>query len=419
MERRRFLQLLAADVAAGARNEARGASSYWVGVGASSSPYIATQRAIAASGQFPAVAGQTVVIKPNLVSTQPAASGATTDVEVVRAIVDVALDAGAAQVLIVEGGAGRKPANFEPCGYSFFASYDPRVRLYDFGANPYVLATVSGGYAYQRLHVPSLVVQPGIVFISAGKLKTHVNAVVSLSMKNLFGLAMPSAYEIPGKILARQDLHYRGVDLSTIDLNMVRPIRYAVIDGIVGMQGQGPIQGTPVIMNLAFAGLNPVATDRVAVSSMEIAQTAVPHLAYAAVRGLGPQDLGNVTILGDSITPYQFIPAITPPVLWRPLPNPNRISLQASQQSTIVYNIPQSCLTRAEIIRDDDASPGITVVRTLHDWTLRPAGNQYLNWRGENDSSGLVAPGNYLVRIAATYNTQNPNYAVGRITVIA
>ena len=101
--RRPFLGMMAAGVAgllagpqtalaAGVRPWA-GTSPYQVGVGNSSDPYAATQRAVAASGAWPPVslASRTVVIKPNLVIARPATTGATTDPQVVRALVDLAL----------------------------------------------------------------------------------------------------------------------------------------------------------------------------------------------------------------------------------------------------------------------------------------------------------------------------------------
>src|SRR5262249_17838976 len=100
LERRSFLKLLAGSgvlLAAGPRLAS--AAPFQGGAGTSTDAYLATQRAIAACGQWPAasVAGRTVVIKPNLVGAAPASSGITTDPQAVRAVVDQALAAGAAQ----------------------------------------------------------------------------------------------------------------------------------------------------------------------------------------------------------------------------------------------------------------------------------------------------------------------------------
>jgi uncharacterized protein (DUF362 family) len=416
------MQLLAVGSAALTAAKASSAPPYYVGVGSSSDPYTATSVALSASGQFPTnLAGQTVVIKPNLVVPKPASSGATTDPHVVQAIVDLCLAAGATQILIVEAGLPGKPSAFGPCGYTaLFQSY-PQVQLVDLRTGKYVLTAVPhGGYAYQAMWVPSLVLQPDTFFISAGKLKTHVDAVATMTMKNLVGLASETAYAPPvSQEYPRHDLHERGIDLSIVDLNLVRPIGFAVIDGIWAMQGQGPTQGAPVATNVVLAGLNPVAVDRVGLNVMEIPQDAVVYLGYAAQAGLGPPDTSNVTLLGDTYTPYPFIRATAPPAVWQPVASPGTISISAGQSATIAYNIRVSCYTTAQIIQDSDVTPTVDEVRILHGFAPVSPPGESVSWNGRNNAGAPVAPGKYLVRIGATTGpaSQVVNYAVGRITV--
>ena len=134
ISRRGFLQLVTAGLASTQAPRLASASpSFPVGVGHLNDPYAATLRAVDACGQWPSASliGRTVVIKPNLVYPGTAERPATTDPQVVRALVDLALQDGAAQILIVEG--GPYGACFSECGYDFFDSYDPlgRVRLTD------------------------------------------------------------------------------------------------------------------------------------------------------------------------------------------------------------------------------------------------------------------------------------------------
>lgn len=421
MGRRSFLQLLAANSVL--RADQRSAVSYLVGAGSSTDPYTAASTALSACMQFPAsLSGQTVVIKPNLVVARPSTSGATTDPMVVQAIVDLAIARGATQILIVEAAPPGKPSNFDACGYTTVFQTYPQVQLVDLRTGTYVLTPVpGGGHAYQSMWVPSLVLQPNTFFISAGKLKTHMYAVVTLSMKNLVGLASETPYFTGNNQLPREDLHFRGIDLSIVDLNLVRPIGFSVIDGVWGMEGQGPVTGTPIAMNVVLAGLNPVAVDRVGLNVMEFPQNAVPHLTYASQAGLGPPDTSNVTVMGDTFTPAHFIRAKTPPVLWQPVATPNTISISAVQSTSIAYRIRTSCYTRAEIIQDRDVTPGVVLVRTLHDLVPVSPPAESVVWDGTSDAGTPVAPGTYLARIQArTTPTSNLiNYSVGRITVTA
>jgi uncharacterized protein (DUF362 family) len=362
-----------------------------------------------------------VVIKPNLLAPKPATSGATTDPRVAQAIVDLCLAAGATQILIVEAAPLGQPSNFGPCGYTtVFQSY-PQVQLVDLRTGTYALSPVpGGGYAYQSMWVPSLVLEPDTFFISAAKLKTHVSAVASLSMKNLVGLASETAYAQPVAAgYPRHDLHERGIDLSIMDLNLVRPIGFAVIDGVWGMEGQGPLHGTPVATNVVLAGLNPVAVDRVALNVMEIPQNAVTYLNYAAQAGLGPPNTRKVTLLGNTYTPHRFVRAKTAPVLLQPVAAPGTISISAGQSTSIAYQIKTSCYTSAQIVQDTDVTPGVVPVRTLHDFVKVAAPGETVTWNGLDDSGAPVEPGIYLARIqaAAAPASQLIDYAVGRITV--
>ena len=425
IDRRSFIGLLAANaafLAAGKSAKASGKPNYIVGVGYNTDSYTAAATALSACGQFPTnLAGQTVVIKPNLVSPMPASSGATTDPLVVQAIVDLCIAQGVTQILIVEAAPPGKPSNFGPCGYTtVFASY-PQVQLVDLRTGTYVLATVPGGvYAYQAMWVPSLVLQPDTYFISAAKMKTHVDAVVTLSMKNLVGLASETAYAPPvAAHYPRHDLHLRGIDESIMDLNLVRPVDFAVIDGVWAMEGQGPTHGSPVATNVVLAGLNRVAVDRVGLHVMEIPQTAVTYLTYAAEAGLGPASTDNVTLLGDTYTPYPFVPAISPPTLIEPVAVPSTISISAGQSTAITYKIKTSCYTSAAIIQDSDEAPTIVPVRTLHGFELVSPPGETLTWNGRNADGEPVAPGTYLAHVQAkpTPSSTLINYAVGRITV--
>jgi len=422
IDRRSFIGLMAANSAFLATAKAAAKPNFNVGVGYNTDSYTAAATALAACGQFPTdLAGQTVVIKPNLVAPMPASSGATTDPLVVQAIVDLCIAQGVTQILIVEAAPPGKPSNFGPCGYTtVFASY-PQVQLVDLRTGTYVLAPVPGGvYAYLAMWVPSLVLQPDTYFISAAKMKTHVDAVVTLSMKNLVGLASETAYALPvAAHYPRHDLHLRGIDESIMDLNLVRPVDFAVIDGVWAMEGQGPTHGTPVATNVVLAGMNRVAVDRVALNVMEIPQNAVIYLKYAAQSDLGPVNTDNVTLLGDTYIPYPFVRAISPPALIEPVAVPSTISISAGQSTDITYQIEATCYTGAAIIQDSDETPTIVPVRTLHGFELVSPPGETLTWNGRNDDGEPVAPGTYLAHVQAkpTPSSTLINYAVGRIRV--
>src|SRR5262245_726904 len=167
LNRREWLRLLASVPVALRPARLAEARRYRVGVGCSPHPYVATRRALQASGEWPSVAGKVVVIKPNLVAAGAPSTGVATDPLVVCALVDQALADGAPEVLIVE--AGPQGANFTACGYDFFASYDSlaRVRLVDMTYEAFSLVPVPNGLVYSAIYTPDVLVRPDTVFISA------------------------------------------------------------------------------------------------------------------------------------------------------------------------------------------------------------------------------------------------------------
>ena len=424
--RRRFLQLLGgglAWLAAGPRRTS--AATYRVGVGKSANPYAATRRAVDACGEWPAgaITHRKVIIKPNLVMPMTAETGVTTDPQVVRALVDLALEAGAAQALIVESGS--QGANFSACGYDFFNDYDPdgRVALVDLSGEPAVLAWVPGGMAYTQLYMPELLLADDVVFISAAKLKTHFHRHATLTMKNLMGLPPVERYSVPSGDW-REDwrfgIHYRGLSQAIVDLNLVRPIDFAVVDGVIGMEGDGPTEGTPVELDMAVAGRNPVAVDRVCLWAAALPQIGVQHLTYAARKGLGPAYMRDISVVGDPLMLHRFAwPSDLPPIIEYPRVVPYAFAPGIGQQTSVTYWVNLPCQTRVEIVRTSEVSPEVTLIRTLHDWVDRPAGTETLMWDGRDDGGQVVPPGRYTVRVQARYSDEGTvSYATGRMWVV-
>ncbi len=422
--RRRFLQATLGGLAAYLAGvpPVAAQAGYLVGVGHSSDPYSATRRAVEASGEWPAatISGRTVVIKPNLVSGRRAETGVTTDPQVVRAIVDLALEAGAGKVLIVEHGS--VDGKFVACGYGFFNNYDSsgRVELMDLSGQAATLQPVpDGGMAYSSIYMPQLLLQDDVVYVSVAKLKTHVDAMATLAMKNAFGLPPIKPYQ-DSWIEGRFAMHKRSVSQTIVDLNLVRPIDFAVVDGIWGLEGNGPLFGTAVRMDTVLAGRNALAVDRVGLEMMRIPQDSVQHLEYAARRGLGPATIGEVVVQGDPLATRSFKRAVTPPSIEYPTAEPSTFTPGAGQQVAITYGVDRQCWTRVEIVRTSEERPTVTHIRLLQDWTSRPAGIAQLAWDGRNYLRWVVKPGVYRVRVRAAASPDvNVAYATGVITVAA
>lgn len=200
----------------------------------------------------------------------------------------------------------------------------------------------------------------------------------------------------------------------------MRPVDFAVVDGVIGMEGDGPVEGTPVELDLVFAGRNPVAVDRVCLWATALPQIGVHHLTYAARKGLGPTYMSYIEVLGDPLALHHFAwPTDLPPIVEYPRAVPHAFAPGAGQQTSITYWVNLPCQTRVEIVQTSEVSPEVTLIRTLHDWTSRPAGGETLMWDGRDDEGQVVPSARYTARVQARYSDEGTvAYATGWVWVI-
>lgn len=230
------------------------------------------------------VAGRSVVLKPNLVEfdTQGVIN---TNPAVVAAAIEAFRRLDAREVIVAEG-----PGHRRDNEYLLRASGLQRVleqhraRYVDLNSDDISpLPLPSRFTSLGRLYFPQTVLKADLV-VSMPKLKTHHWAGVTLSMKNMFGVIPGAIYGWPKNVL-----HWAGIEESIVDINSALAMpRFAIVDGIVGMEGNGPIQGTPKHAGVLIFGEDPVAVDATAARLMRIDPAKVNHLRVAG------EFLGNV-----------------------------------------------------------------------------------------------------------------------------
>ncbi|MGO8746013.1 MAG: DUF362 domain-containing protein [Thermoguttaceae bacterium] len=114
-------------------------------------------------------------------------------------------------------------------------------------------------------------------FVTLPVLKTHATTVFTGALKNQWG-CIPR-YD---RLLLHKYLH-RLIG----DINKLRPVTLAVMDGLVGMQGRGPINGYPIDMDVLLASRDPVALDATAMRLIGLDPAASAHVVHAGRIGLG------------------------------------------------------------------------------------------------------------------------------------
>jgi uncharacterized protein (DUF362 family) len=132
------------------------------------------------------------------------------------------------------------------------------------------------------------------------KLKTHHWAGVTLSLKNMFGVVPGSIYGWP-----KNALHWAGIHESILDINSSLPIpQFAIVDGVVGMEGNGPLQGEAKQSGVLILGDDLVAVDATATRLMNIEPSKIDYLEMAG-HFLGNISQNRIKQLGERLERFQ------------------------------------------------------------------------------------------------------------------
>lgn len=241
------------------------------------------------------VRGQSVLLKPNLVEFR-AKSAINTDPRLVAATVVAMRRQGAREVVVAEGPGHRRDTEAVVVASGLLdALADTGARFVDLNAAPVAERRLRTRYTgLGRMWLPRPVLDADLV-VSMPKMKTHHWVGVTLSLKNCFGCVPGRVYGWPKNVL-----HWHGIENSILDVaSAVRP-GLAIIDGIVGMQGDGPILGTPLNAGVVVFSPDPVAADVTAATLMGIDAHRVQYLREAG-KFLGQSDLDHIEQRGEDI----------------------------------------------------------------------------------------------------------------------
>jgi uncharacterized protein (DUF362 family) len=254
---------------------------------------------LTALGLGPAwVAGKSVMLKPNLVEPTREAPQVNTHPALVRAVAEVFRRWRARAVFVAEGQGHCRDSELvlEQSGLGPILDAE-KIEFVDLNHDEmFFVANRLGLTKLARLGLPATLRRADIL-VSLPKMKTHHWAGVTLAMKNLFGVMPGIYYGWPKNVL-----HHAGIPGSILDINAaVRP-HLAIVDGIIGMEGDGPIMGTARPAGVLVMGTNLPAVDATAARLMGINPRRVDYLAWASGR-LGPIAEHHIIQRGEPIAP--------------------------------------------------------------------------------------------------------------------
>jgi uncharacterized protein (DUF362 family) len=267
-----------------------------------------TVREILASHRLD-VRGKRVVLKPNLVEFEPESSINTNPI-LVHAAYEAFRAMGAASVEIAEGPGHRRNTMdmAESAGY-FHTVPQFEDRFTDLNLDD--VSRIRPKRQFSRLgklYLPNTVLGADLL-VSMPKMKTHHWTGATLSMKNLFGVVPGGVYGWPKNVL-----HWSGIHECIADLHALFPRQFALVDGIVGMEGNGPIQGTPKRAGVLVAGSDPVAVDATCCRIMKLDPMGINYLRLASSSRRDANLMArNIEQWGESVesvaTPFELPPS--------------------------------------------------------------------------------------------------------------
>lgn len=282
-----------------------------------------------------------LIIKPNMVVTNTPLCA--THVDALRGLLEFLKPIYKGQIIIAESSSSVNSSNgFKTYGYLDLEK-EFNLKFVDInsestGTPVYIL---DRNLHLDKIQASNLLTDPNSYVISISRLKTHNSVVMTGAIKNLAMAAPlnPGAVNGSKPISYKRNMHSGGSRFLHYNMFLMTPYvmpDFAIIDGLEGMEGNGPIGGTPVDHRIAMASFDPVAMDSMAARLMDIPLENVGYLNYLAAAGMGNIDRDKIDIVGGkdpakSVITYKLPNNIAQQLEWKDplnLPQPNRPNTQ-------------------------------------------------------------------------------------------
>jgi uncharacterized protein (DUF362 family)/Pyruvate/2-oxoacid:ferredoxin oxidoreductase delta subunit len=243
--------------------------------------------------------GSKVLLKPNLLTAATAEQCVSPHPAVVRALVELCRDAGAASVTIGDSpGFGTAQKVASKCGILDMAR-ELGVEVVNFADS--VTVPAQAGFHNRSFSIARDIVEADVV-INLAKFKTHAMMVMTLAVKNMFGAFVGRQKAQWHLQSGRSQDHFARM---LVELAYTVKPAISVLDAVIGMEGNGPNSGAPRKLGFLAASRDMVSLDRVACAITGVAPDSV--YIFKAARDVGlAVDLEGIRLAGDSIDPLKI-----------------------------------------------------------------------------------------------------------------
>jgi uncharacterized protein (DUF362 family) len=163
------------------------------------------------------------------------------------------------------------------------------IEVVNLSEGPMMDKPIERGYVFDNIRISQKL--DGAKIVSMPVAKTHASTEVTLNLKNMFGV-------LPKRKKGR---YHKKIDPILADINKAISPTLAIVDASTCLEGEGPFHGNPVELDLIVAGNNAVAVDSVMAKIMGFEPRDILHIRLASELGLGPINLDEIKVVGESI----------------------------------------------------------------------------------------------------------------------
>ncbi|MEM4867581.1 MAG: DUF362 domain-containing protein [Ignisphaera sp.] len=237
-----------------------------------------------------------ILVKPNFVSIFNPLS--TTPRETVEAIIDFIYNRyNISEIVIAESPAiGSFNQAIELLGYKELAKRYPSIEFLDLDEYEQEIIMLEDEYhTLFEVSVSKILMDNQFFKISACRAKTHDTVIVTLSIKNVVMGAIKRGYK------SRMHRGYFSINYNIAKLATRLMPDLGVIDGVVAMEGDGPVNGEEKYWGVVFASTNPVNLDIVTAYAMGFNPSDIGYLLLLSRWGYGEIDIKRIKILGEDV----------------------------------------------------------------------------------------------------------------------
>jgi len=228
--------------------------------------------------------GDLVLLKPNLLYGKAPEKAVTTHPSIVKGMIQIVREVGGIPFIGDSPSIGSLTRAAEKAGIKRVAD-ENKCPLMEFDKP--IFPPKGGGNFFKHLEIDKRVLEADVV-INLPKWKTHGMMLLTLGVKNLFG-CIPGTRKALWHLKAGEDRKLFAQML--IDLYQIIQPSLTILDGIVGMEGNGPGSGDPIQLGLILTSRDPLSLDQVVCDLLRIPRKSLMTNQVAFEEGMGKDEI--------------------------------------------------------------------------------------------------------------------------------